>query len=115
MGRREHIRRHLVSSRTRLYPPHKNLSGLRYRDTSDLPPAANITNLVGKVVLGQFNGDSEQLDLGESRIVVLPTRGFVLMHCITDNPLAQGFLLTDGHVSITVPQVADGNYIIVRK
>ncbi|KAJ3553668.1 hypothetical protein NM688_g3484 [Phlebia brevispora] len=62
-------------------------------DTSGLPPAANITNLIGQVVLGQLSDDSENLNL--------------------NNPLASGFLITDGEVSITVPSVTPGSYIIV--
>lgn len=32
---------------------------------------------------------------------------------MTDNPLAEGFLITDSSVEITVPKVPDGDYIIV--
>lgn len=31
----------------------------------------------------------------------------------SDSPLAKGFLITDGHVGITVPNVPDGDYFIV--
>ncbi|THG97296.1 hypothetical protein EW026_g4671 [Hermanssonia centrifuga] len=62
-------------------------------DNTSLPPLVNITNVVGMVVLGQFNGDGEKLYL--------------------DDPLAQGFLLTDSFVVITCPDVDDGNYMIV--
>ena len=35
---------------------------------------------------------------------------------LLEHPLAKGFLLTDGHVRVEVPDVNDGdNYIIVRK
>ena len=32
---------------------------------------------------------------------------------VPDNPLADGFLIIDGSVGITVPKVPDGNYMIV--
>ena len=89
------------------------------RDTADLPPPSNITNLVGKVVLGQLNGDSEQLELSKYIMFMFMCHWSfpesLFTYCVTDSPLAQGFLLTDSHVSITVPQVPDGNYIIVCK
>ena len=34
-------------------------------------------------------------------------------HEASDNPIANGFLITDGHTTITVPKVPDGNYLIV--
>lgn len=36
-----------------------------HRDTSGLPPVNNLTNILGEVVLGQFNGDTEHLFPGE--------------------------------------------------
>ncbi|KIP12044.1 hypothetical protein PHLGIDRAFT_98827 [Phlebiopsis gigantea 11061_1 CR5-6] len=70
--------------------------GNRYNvtwDITQLPPLANITNDVGRIVLGQFNGDGEKL--------------------YTDDPLANGFFITDASQEITCPDVDDGNYIIV--
>lgn len=66
------------------------------RDTSELPPPQNITNINGKILLGFLEDDdpSEHLDV--------------------DSPLAQGFNITSGSVQLTVPNVpAKDDYIIV--
>ncbi|EMD40118.1 hypothetical protein CERSUDRAFT_81416 [Gelatoporia subvermispora B] len=61
-------------------------------NTSGLPPVSELTT-PGMVVLGFLTSDSENLML--------------------DNPLAKGFNLTDGQVSIVVPSVPNGiNYIV---
>ncbi|KAF6761500.1 hypothetical protein DFP72DRAFT_1061728 [Ephemerocybe angulata] len=63
-------------------------------DTSDFPPDNQITNPIGKVILGHDSGDSLNLDL--------------------QNPLAQGFKLRDGKVSVVVPNVPPRkDYLIV--
>ncbi|KAF8192125.1 hypothetical protein BJ912DRAFT_962909 [Pholiota molesta] len=63
-------------------------------DTSNFPPVSQITNIMGKVILGQDANNSLNLDF--------------------DHPLAQNFNLTDGSVQITVPTVAPAdNYLIV--
>ncbi|EIM81626.1 uncharacterized protein STEHIDRAFT_22683, partial [Stereum hirsutum FP-91666 SS1] len=61
-------------------------------NTSVIPPEAQ--NSTGTLVLGFQTSDSENLQL--------------------DDPLAKGFLLTDGSVQITVPDVTEkSNYIVV--
>ncbi|KAF9472236.1 hypothetical protein BDN70DRAFT_818934 [Pholiota conissans] len=63
-------------------------------DTSDFPPVSQITNILGKVILGRDANDSLNLDF--------------------DHPLAQNFNLTDGSVKVTVPNVQPGaDYLIV--
>ncbi|PPQ79853.1 hypothetical protein CVT24_003497 [Panaeolus cyanescens] len=63
-------------------------------DTSDLPPDSEITNPIGKVVLGYDENGSLNLDF--------------------DNPLVQGFNLRDGNVTLTVPDVVPrDDYLIV--
>ena len=62
-------------------------------DISDLPPRENISNPLGKVVLGFLTDDSYNLSI--------------------DSPLAEGFDILDGKVDITVPQVEPkDNYIV---
>jgi len=63
-------------------------------DTSEIPPIAQ--NYMGTVYLGYYvNGTSSE-------------------NLYIDNPLAKGFLLTDGSVSVTVPQVPSGDsYFVV--
>lgn len=62
-------------------------------DISDLPPRENISNPLGKVVLGFLTDDSYNLSI--------------------DSPLAEGFDILDGKVDITVPQVeSKDNYIV---
>ncbi|OCH90901.1 hypothetical protein OBBRIDRAFT_792812 [Obba rivulosa] len=61
-------------------------------DTSSLPPASQLTS-PGMIVLGFLTSDSENLML--------------------DNPLAQGFNLSDGQVNVVVPSVPAGNSYIV--
>ncbi|KAG9227753.1 hypothetical protein CCMSSC00406_0000601 [Pleurotus cornucopiae] len=64
------------------------------RDTTDIPPDSQITNPIGRVVLGFETSES--------------------LNLMIDSPLAQGFLLKDGQVSITVPNVPPrNNYIVV--
>ncbi|TEB33219.1 hypothetical protein FA13DRAFT_195214 [Coprinellus micaceus] len=63
-------------------------------DTSDFPPYNQITNKLGRVILGRDTGDSLNLDI--------------------DHPLAQGFNITNGKVDIVVPNVPPRNdYLIV--
>ncbi|KAK0464409.1 uncharacterized protein EV420DRAFT_1040246 [Desarmillaria tabescens] len=64
-------------------------------NTTDIPTnASQITNPIGKIVLGYQANNSLNLDL--------------------DNPLASNFQLTDGHADITVPDVEPrDDYIIV--
>ncbi|KAJ2912628.1 hypothetical protein MD484_g7794, partial [Candolleomyces efflorescens] len=63
-------------------------------DTSDFPPDDQITNPLGRVLLGFDSGDSLNLDI--------------------DNPLAEGFSIRDGRVSIVVPDVPPrDDYLIV--
>ncbi|PBK97597.1 hypothetical protein ARMGADRAFT_1009568 [Armillaria gallica] len=63
-------------------------------NTTVIPPASQVTNPIGKIVLGHQANDSLNLDL--------------------DHPLASNFQLTDGQVDITVPDVEPrDDYIIV--
>ncbi|KAF5360951.1 hypothetical protein D9756_004652 [Leucocoprinus leucothites] len=63
-------------------------------ETDDLPPASQITNLMGRVILGFQANDSLNLDL--------------------DHPLAENFKITTGNITITVPDVPSrDDYIIV--
>ncbi|KAF4577389.1 hypothetical protein EYR40_009252 [Pleurotus pulmonarius] len=63
-------------------------------DTTDIPPDSQITNPIGRVVLGFETSES--------------------LNLMVDSPLAQGFLLKNGQVSITVPNVPPrNNYIVV--
>ncbi|KAF8636232.1 hypothetical protein AX17_003718 [Amanita inopinata Kibby_2008] len=63
-------------------------------DTSNLPPYNQITNRVGKIVLGHLGGGGENLML--------------------DHPLAQNFNITQGSIGVLVPTVPPRNdYIIV--
>ncbi|KAF8968973.1 hypothetical protein BDZ97DRAFT_1654445 [Flammula alnicola] len=63
-------------------------------DTSNFPPVSQITNILGKVILGFNANNSLNLDF--------------------NNPLAQNFNLTDGSVQVTVPNVQPRNdYLIV--
>lgn len=63
-------------------------------NTTGIPSnPSEITNTIGEIVLGFNSSDGENLDL--------------------NNTLAQGFLLTDGNVSITVPNVTVGNNYII--
>ncbi|PPQ82176.1 hypothetical protein CVT24_012653 [Panaeolus cyanescens] len=63
-------------------------------DTSNFPPDSQITNPIGRVVLGFDENDSLNLQL--------------------DKPLAQGFKLRDGSVTLTVPDVPPrDDYLIV--
>ncbi|KAF8332969.1 hypothetical protein F5887DRAFT_564429 [Amanita rubescens] len=64
-------------------------------DTSGLPPYANITNRVGEVLLGHLGGGG----------------GLNLM---LNNPLAQGFNITQGSVNVVVPNVPPRtDYLVV--
>ncbi|KAK0221761.1 hypothetical protein IW262DRAFT_1482009 [Armillaria fumosa] len=63
-------------------------------NTTVIPPASQVTNPIGKIVLGHQANNSLNLDL--------------------DHPLASNFQLTDGQVDITVPDVEPrDDYIIV--
>ncbi|KAF9046766.1 hypothetical protein BJ165DRAFT_1404165 [Panaeolus papilionaceus] len=63
-------------------------------DTSNFPPDSQITNPIGKVILGFDENDSLNLDF--------------------NHPLAEGFKLRDGSVKLTVPNVPPRNdYLIV--
>ncbi|KAF5315420.1 hypothetical protein D9619_007420 [Psilocybe cf. subviscida] len=63
-------------------------------DTSDFPPVSQITNIIGKVILGFDENDSLNLDF--------------------EHPLASNFNLTDGSVKLTVPDVQPrDDYLIV--
>ncbi|KAJ3509183.1 hypothetical protein NLJ89_g5356 [Agrocybe chaxingu] len=63
-------------------------------DTSNFPPDSQITNPIGKVILGFDENDSLNLDF--------------------NNPLAQDFKLRDGSVQLTVPDVPPrDDYLIV--
>ncbi|PPQ79854.1 hypothetical protein CVT24_003498 [Panaeolus cyanescens] len=63
-------------------------------DILDLPPDEQITNPIGKVILGYDENSSLNLDFF--------------------NPIVQGFLLRDGNVTLTVPNVVPKtNYLIV--
>ncbi|EAU88373.1 hypothetical protein CC1G_05139 [Coprinopsis cinerea okayama7 len=63
-------------------------------DITNLPPDSQITNPIGRVILGRDTGDSLNLDL--------------------DNPLAEGFHIRQGRVNITVPNVPPRpDYLIV--
>ncbi|KAF9499040.1 hypothetical protein BDN71DRAFT_1442528 [Pleurotus eryngii] len=63
-------------------------------NTSDIPPDSQITNPIGRVVLGFETSES--------------------LNLMIDSPLAQDFLLKDGQVTITVPNVPPrNNYIVV--
>ncbi|KAI0917120.1 hypothetical protein AcW1_007601 [Taiwanofungus camphoratus] len=62
-------------------------------DVSSIP--SGLTDFTGKIVLGYLDkGTDEHLDL--------------------DNPLAEGFNITEGHVEVEVPNVSPSNeYIVV--
>ncbi|PBK74945.1 hypothetical protein ARMSODRAFT_951009 [Armillaria solidipes] len=63
-------------------------------NTTVIPPASQVTNPIGKIILGHQANNSLNLDL--------------------DHPLASNFQLTDGQVDITVPDVEPrDDYIIV--
>ncbi|KAK0244130.1 hypothetical protein EDD85DRAFT_945452 [Armillaria nabsnona] len=63
-------------------------------NTTVIPPASQVTNPIGKIVLGHQANNSLNLEL--------------------DHPLASNFQLTDGQVDITVPDVEPrDDYIIV--
>ncbi|KAI0693976.1 hypothetical protein BC835DRAFT_1415605 [Cytidiella melzeri] len=63
-------------------------------DTSGLPPPANITNIIGQVVLGQFDANGDE-------------------HLQLDTPLAQNFNITSGSVNVVAPNVTAGKYFLV--
>ncbi|KAF8817203.1 hypothetical protein BYT27DRAFT_7075331 [Phlegmacium glaucopus] len=63
-------------------------------DTSNFPPDSQITNPIGQIILGFNESNSLNLNLNQ--------------------PLAQGFKLRDGNVTITVPDVPPrDDYLIV--
>lgn len=67
LGCWQHIQCHLVRSWIRRSGRSSD-SVYALRDTSDFPPLADTTNGVGRVVLGKFKGDEENLFLGGSRL-----------------------------------------------
>lgn len=66
MGSWEQVHCYLVRLEILFYV-HDDLQSAYFllsRSITDLPPLANITNSVGRIVLGQFNGNGEKLYLG---------------------------------------------------
>jgi hypothetical protein len=82
------------------------------RETSDLPPPANITNKIGQIILGQFDANGDE-HLQFSKHLFVFCLGSVSYH-ILDTPLVKDFPITSGSVNVVCPSVPAGKYFLVR-
>ena len=88
-------------------------------DTSNIPPEAD--GYTGSIVLGYDDGQDESENLNYRKLTPRPfpyrSSPYLCMRPPhAENPLADGFLLTDGSAWITIPDVPDGSsYFVVRK
>lgn len=78
----------------------------------------SITNTKGKLVLGHIENenDGEHLDLSEPGCPLFTSPPLTFHLNILEHPLADGFDITLGKITVTVPQVATRrDYIVVCK
>ena len=85
-------------------------------DTENIP--AERTATTGVILLGYMENDSENLDIGGSPPFTLINKSFLTCAPsvpLTDHPLATGFPLKDGKVTVEVPTVIDStkDYFVV--